>query len=80
MREGLVEVRSDTRDRRTKHGTMTAPGRQRYQDMIALWTAADQRVEAILGADAAEALRHLADTVASERFRDAYSRSTAVNH
>lgn len=77
VREGLVEVRSDTRDRRTKHGMMTALGRQRFQDMIALWTAADQRVEAILGADAAEALRRLADTVASQQFLDAYSQGTA---
>ena len=77
VREGLVEVRSDTRDRRTKHGTMTVLGRQRFQDMVALWTAADQRVEAILGADAAEALRRLADTVASQQFLDAYSQDTA---
>ena len=76
VREGLVEVRPDAGDRRIKHGTMTALGRQRFQDMVALWTAADHRVEAVLGADAAEALRHLADTVASQQFLDAYRRGT----
>lgn len=52
---------------------MTASGRRRFEDMIALWTAADQRVEAALGTDAAEALRRLADAVASPQFLDAYS-------
>ena len=45
--------------------------------MIILWTAADQRVEAVLGTDAAETLRRLADTVASPQFFDAYSQGTA---
>ena len=77
VREGLVEVRPDTRDRRTKHGVMTALGRRRFENMVALWTAADQRVEAVLGTDAAEALRRLADTVASQQFLNAYSHRTA---
>ena len=77
VREGLVEVRPDARDRRIKHGMMTALGRRRFEQMVALWTAADQRVEAVLGTDAAETLRRLADTVASPQFLDAYSQGMA---
>ena len=44
---------------------------------MTLWTAADQRVEAVLGTDAAETRSRLAATVASPQFHDAYSKGLA---
>lgn len=72
VRDGLVEVRHDTHDRRTKHAVLTPLGKARYQQAYVVWVEANQRVEAILGAAAAEKLRSLADDVASQDFLDAY--------
>ncbi len=78
VREGLVELRPDTRDRRTKHGVLTPLGRARFQEMVGLWGKASERVEAVLGDGAAEALRRLADTVASQQFLDAYNQGMII--
>ena len=78
VREGLVELRPDTRDRRTKHGLLTSLGRARFQEMVVLWGEASERVEMVLGDGAAEALRRLADTVASQQFLDAYNQGTII--
>jgi len=78
VREGLVELRPDARDRRTKHGVLTPLGRARFQEMVALWGEASERVEAVLGDKETEALRRLADTVASQQFLDAYNQGTII--
>ncbi|MER8865556.1 MarR family winged helix-turn-helix transcriptional regulator [Mesorhizobium sp. M0751] len=72
VRNGLVEVRQDVHDRRTKHAVLTPLGKTRYQQAFVVWVEANQRVEAILGTAAAEKLRSLADDVASQDFLDAY--------
>lgn len=76
MRDGLVEVRHDTHDRRTKHAVLTPLGKARYQQAYVVWVEANRRVEAILGAAAAEKLRSLADDVASQDLLDAYVSGT----
>lgn len=73
VREGLVEVRQDEQDRRVKRSVMTALGQARHKQMLGLWIEANSRVEAALGAASTEALRRLADRVASEAFLDAYT-------
>lgn len=73
VRDGLVEVRQDARDRRAKRGVMTPLGEARHRQMLGLWVEANNRVEAALGAAATETLRGLADKVASDEFLDAYA-------
>lgn len=73
IRDGLVEVRQDARDRRAKRGVMTPLGKARHQQMLGLWVEANSRVEAALGAAATEKLRGLADRVASDEFLAAYA-------
>ncbi len=73
VRDGLVELRPDAHDRRTKHALLTDAGRKRLEAASALWAAANHRVETVLGPDAAGMLRELADRVASEEFRQAYA-------
>ncbi len=73
VRDGLVELRQDARDRRTKHGILTPLGKARLREAFLLWAAVNRRVEAVLGPASAEKLRGLADKVASQEFLDAYT-------
>jgi DNA-binding MarR family transcriptional regulator len=77
VRDGLIELRQDTHDKRTKHAALTALGRKRLADGIALWAAANRRVEAVLGSSA-NMLRALADRVSSNEFLDAYKAGRAL--
>lgn len=72
VRDGLIELRPDAHDRRTKHAALTQPGRQRLSEGTALWAAANRKVEAVLGGEAAGLLRGLADQVSSEAFLEAF--------
>ncbi|MER9327020.1 MarR family transcriptional regulator [Mesorhizobium sp. M0488] len=73
VRDGLVEVHQNASDRRTKHAVLTSQGKARYQQACVVWVEVNRRVEAILGSEAAERLRSLADDVASQDFLDAYA-------
>ena len=73
VRDGLVEVRQDDRDRRAKRSVMTSLGKARHKQMLGLWIDANSRVEAALGAAATKKLRSLADRIASADFLDAYT-------
>ncbi len=72
VRDGIVELRQDAEDKRTKHGVLTRLGKKRLSEALGLWAAANSRVEAVLGPDSAATLRALADEVASEEFLTAY--------
>ncbi len=72
LRDGLVKVRQDDVDRRTKHAILTAAGKARLKEAIRLWAEANNRVEAVLGPGSAQMLRALADNVSSEAFLESY--------
>lgn len=74
IRDGLVGLQPDAQDRRAKRVALTADGQARLQTAFEHWREANERVEAALGADAALALRQLADQVASDAFLAAYER------
>ena len=71
VRDGLVELRPDAHDGRTKRAALTTLGEARLRQAIVLWADANQRVEQVLGSSAA-ALRMLADDVTSPEFLEAY--------
>jgi DNA-binding MarR family transcriptional regulator len=73
VRDGLVELRQDANDGRTKHGVLTSLGRARLRKALVLWAAANRRVETVLGPASARKLRGLADLVASQEFVDAFT-------
>lgn len=73
VRDGLVAVLPDEADGRTKRGALTVAGAARLEEAAAHWAAANQRVEAVLGRDAATALRALADRVSSDEFLAAFT-------
>lgn len=72
VRDGIVELRQDAQDRRTKHGVLTPLGKTRLSEAVVLWAAANDQVEAALGPDSAAGLRALADQVSSDAFLVAY--------
>jgi DNA-binding MarR family transcriptional regulator len=72
VRDGFVELRPDADDKRTKHGVLTRLGKKRLAEALVLWSAANSRVEEVLGPDSAATLRALADEVASDEFLVAY--------
>jgi DNA-binding MarR family transcriptional regulator len=78
VRDGLVDLRPDAHDKRTKHAALTRLGRNRLDDGIMLWATANRRVEAVLGSTSARMLRALADQVSSKEFLDAYKSGRAI--
>ncbi|WP_238180126.1 MarR family winged helix-turn-helix transcriptional regulator [Methylobacterium haplocladii] len=72
VRDGLVVLRTDAQDRRSKRASLTALGRTRVAEGALLWSTANRRVETLLGPAAAQMLRDTADRVASEEFAAAF--------
>jgi DNA-binding MarR family transcriptional regulator len=72
VREGLVGLRQDELDKRTKRASLTPVGQKRLHDALVYWASANERVERVLGADSAALLRALSDQVASDEFLAAY--------
>lgn len=72
VRDGLVELRQDVRDRRTKRTILTPLGKTRLSEGVVHWAAVNDHVEAVLGPASAANLRALADQVASDAFLLAY--------
>jgi DNA-binding MarR family transcriptional regulator len=78
VRDGLIELRQDAHDKRTKHASLTALGRKRLAEGIRLWAVANRRTDVVLGHSSASTLRALADEVSSRRFLEAYKADRAV--
>lgn len=72
VRDGMVELRQDAYDRRTKRGVLTPLGKTRLSEGVVHWAAVNDHVEAVLGPASAANLRALADQVASDAFLMAY--------
>ncbi|QEL23432.1 winged helix-turn-helix transcriptional regulator [Bosea sp. F3-2] len=79
VRDGLVELHPDLEDRRSKRASLTPAGRERLQQAVSRWAAANGRVETTLGSGVAKNLRALADLIASDRFLDAYRSGRALD-
>lgn len=72
VRDGIVELRQDAQDRRTKHSVLTPLGKTRLSEGVVRWAATNDLVDAVLGPASAANLRALADQVASDAFLVAY--------
>jgi DNA-binding MarR family transcriptional regulator len=77
VRDGLVELRPHEQDGRAKRAALTPTGMSLLREAHARWTEANNRVEKVLGAKSASALRALADQVASDEFLAAYEKARA---
>lgn len=72
VRDGLVDLLPDLKDKRSKHAVLTALGRERLGQGARLWAEANQRVETLLGHADARLLRSLAERVSSDAFSAAF--------
>lgn len=75
VRDGIVELRADAYDKRTKRCVLTPTGNELLKESLGLWDSANRRVEEVLGQSSASLLRELADRVASEDFLEDYHSS-----
>lgn len=78
VRDGLVVLAPDSRDRRVKRASLTPAGQARLRDAAALWSAAHARTEAMLGPERAAALRDLLDDIASPAFAETFRQGLAA--
>jgi len=76
VRDGIVELRPDAFDKRTKRCVLTPKGHELLRQALGLWANANGRVEEVLGHSSATLLRNLADQVASEEFLLDYNART----
>jgi DNA-binding MarR family transcriptional regulator len=78
VRDGLIELRKDPNDTRTKRAVLTRSGKARLRKAVVLWDKVNRRVETVLGSSAAATLRQLADEVASDKFLADYISQEAI--
>ena len=71
-RDGLVEVRTDPRDRRNRLIGLTAAGRAKLEESMPLWKGAQDGFEAAFGAAKSASLRQALDYIVSEDFAAAF--------
>ncbi|HVJ51763.1 MAG TPA: MarR family winged helix-turn-helix transcriptional regulator [Aliidongia sp.] len=72
IRDGLVDLVVDARDRRVKRARLTADGRAKFEECSKLWQVAQSRFEAAFGLERAAELRSVLGYVSSPEFRDAF--------
>ncbi|WP_144630921.1 MarR family winged helix-turn-helix transcriptional regulator [Bordetella genomosp. 13] len=72
QKDGLVEVRPDENDRRSRRVRLTRAGRARLKQARVLWDGAHRRFEETFGADNAHQLRAVLDAIASPDFAERF--------
>lgn len=77
VRDGLIALHGDESDKRVKRAVLTSTGRERLRQAIVRWATVNNRVDDVLGKEAAAQLRALTDFVGSDEFLTAYSANPA---
>jgi len=70
IRDGLVELVPDTKDRRVKRVMLTASGLAKWEEAHRLWQDARQRFDQNFGPEAAQELRNALNLISSDTFAD----------
>lgn len=78
IRDGLVVLKPDQEDRRTKRALLTTSGNEQLDKAVVYWAEANQRIECVMGCDNAATLRALANQVASDEFLTTYSQKLST--
>ncbi len=72
IRDGLVRLRVEARDRRVKRVVLTPAGVAKFEETAQLWRKAQRRFEQAFGAARAAKLRSELRLLTSEEFKDAF--------
>jgi DNA-binding MarR family transcriptional regulator len=73
LRDGLVELVPDNKDRRVKRVRLTDEGERRWSETSLLWQDAQARFDAAFGKEASENLRRTMDMISSPEFARAFA-------
>jgi DNA-binding MarR family transcriptional regulator len=73
IRDDLVELVPDEKDRRAKRVRLTPYGRARQAEMVVNWREAQRRFDAVLGTEKSAELRRTLAFIASEDFAEAFA-------
>lgn len=73
LRDGLVELAADEKDRRAKRVRLTEEGKARQAEALVLWQDAQSRFDAVFGREEAEVLRRTLDRLSSDGFALAFT-------
>jgi DNA-binding MarR family transcriptional regulator len=73
IRDGLVELAADAKDRRVKHVRMTDLGDTMWAQANALWRDAQARFDTAFGQERSEAMRRSMDVISSTDFANAFA-------
>ncbi|MBB3591653.1 DNA-binding MarR family transcriptional regulator [Rhizobium sp. BK529] len=68
IRDGMVELVPDGKDRRVKRVKLTEAGIEKWQEATRLWREAHERFERLFGEEQAKALRDTLNLIASKDF------------
>lgn len=75
IREGLVELVPDVRDRRAKRVRLTTLGLATQAELIDKWQEAQNRFDAVLGLEKSLELRRTLAFIASAEFAEAFAKA-----
>ena len=70
VRDGVIAVLPDSKDRRVKRATLTEKGLAQTRQMLELWVGINTRIDQLLGHSATDQLRCLAGKVAETGFAE----------
>lgn len=74
IRDGLVELVPDAKDRRVKRVRLTANGRRKRDEAHSFWTEAQARFDAAFGVEESAALRRAMAVIATPEFAQAFKK------
>lgn len=72
IRDGLVELIPDTKDRRVKRVSLTPAGLAKWEEAHRLWQHARQRFDQSFGTEASQELRNALNRIATDAFAESF--------
>ena len=75
VRDGLVELLPDRKDKRVKHVRLTTKGEERRAEMMTAWRDAQERFDRLLGEQESAEFRRTLAYIGSPEFADAFARA-----
>jgi DNA-binding MarR family transcriptional regulator len=75
VRDGLIELVADRRDKRVKRARLTKAGAARQAELMQRWRDAQARFDRVLGAERSAELRRTLAFVSSSEFAEAFDRA-----
>lgn len=75
IRDGLVEIIADPDDRRVKRVRLTAQGKAKHEALISRWRVAQDRFDAVFGAEKSAEIRQALAFISSPEFAAAFADS-----